>query len=173
VLVTCQDITLANVAYLENVADVVLIAPLQDGVVSASSFDIIFGTHCFEHVTRPKQLLHTLLNLLKPGGLLLLFAPPYDLPLYLSPSCGNLSSGQRFLISLRLLLIRLASRLRHRHAFVIDTSPACLDHSFRRDEDAIHWVSKHDLHLFPRRAGLAIRQLNISQPAFFQQTMAN
>jgi SAM-dependent methyltransferase len=163
--ITCQDVTSANVAHLEQVADAVLIAPLQEGLLPPASFDIIFSTHCFEHVARPEQLLYTLLGLLKPGGSLLLFAPRYDLPFYLSPSSGNLSSGQRFLLSLRLLLIRFHSRLRLSPAFVIDTSPACLDRSFRRDEDAIHWVSKHDLHLFARRAGLAISELDASHHA--------
>jgi len=119
--VTCQDVTAANVAHLESVADAVLIAPLREGVLPPATFDIIFSTHCFEHVARPEQLLHTLLGLLKPGGSLLLFAPRYDLPLYLSPSSGNLSIVQRFLLSLRLFLIRLGSRLRRRPAFVIDT----------------------------------------------------
>jgi SAM-dependent methyltransferase len=167
VQVTCQDVTAANVAHLEQVADAVLIAPLQDGDLHPASFDIIFSTHCFEHVARPEQLLYTLLGLLKPGGSLLLFAPRYDLPFYLSPSSGNLSSVQRFLLSLRLLLIRFASRLRRRPAFVIDTSPACLDRPFRRDEDAIHWVSNHDLYLFARRAGLVISELDISHHAPF------
>ena len=109
--------------------------------------------------------------MLKPGESLLLFAPRYDLPFYLSPSSRNLSSAQQFLLSLRLLLIRLRSRLRRRPAFLIDTSPACLDRPFRRDEDAIHWVSKHDLYLFARRAGLALSELNISHhaPAFSKQ----
>jgi 2-polyprenyl-3-methyl-5-hydroxy-6-metoxy-1,4-benzoquinol methylase len=169
--VTCQDVTAANVAYLESVADAVVIAPLREGVLPAASFEIIFSTHCFEHVARPEQLLHTLLALLKPGGSLLLFTPRYDLPFYLSPSSGNLSSGQRFLLSLRLVLIRLASRLRRRPSFVIDTRPACLDRPFRRDEDAIHWVSNHDLHLFARRAGLSISELDISHhaPVFSKQ----
>ena len=116
-----------------------------------------------------------LLGLLKPGGSLLLFAPRYDLPFYLSPSSGNLSSGQRFLLSLRLLLIRLLSRLCHRPAFVIDTSPACPDRPFRRDEDAIHWVSNHDLHLFARCAGFSISKLDISHhaPAFSKQWLIN
>jgi SAM-dependent methyltransferase len=169
--VTCQDVTAANVAYLEQVADAVLIAPLEESVLPAASFDIIFSTHCLEHVARPEQLLQTLLGLLTPGGSLLLFAPRYDQPFYLSPSSGNLSIVQRFLLSLRLLLIRLVSRLRRRPSFVIDTSPVCLDRPFRRDEDAIHWVSNHDLDLFARRAGLAISKLDTSHhaPVFSKQ----
>ncbi len=65
------------------------------------------------------------------------------------------------------MLIRFASRLRRRPAFVIDTSPACLDRPFRRDEDAIHWVSNHDIHLFACRPGLVISELDINQHAPF------
>jgi 2-polyprenyl-3-methyl-5-hydroxy-6-metoxy-1,4-benzoquinol methylase len=165
VAITCQDVTATNRIHLQQVADAVVISPLQEGVLPQCSFDIIFSTHCFEHVARPEQLLHTLTGLLKPGGSLLLFAPRYDLPLYLSPSAGDLSIPQRLLLSLRLLAIRLISRLRGTPVFVLDTKPACLDRPFRRDADAIHWVSSHDLHLFARRQGLAITQVSVSQHA--------
>ena len=162
VTITCQDVTETNRTYLQQVADDVLISSLQEGVFSLSSFDIIFSTHCFEHVARPEQILHMLTSVLRPGGALLLFAPRYDLPFYLSPSSGDLSNCSQLLLSLRLLLIRLKSRLRGRPAFVIDTQPACLDRPFWRDADAIHWVSLHDFHLFARCAGLAITELDIS-----------
>ena len=35
--VTCQDVTATNVAYLESVADAVVIAPLQEGVLPPAS----------------------------------------------------------------------------------------------------------------------------------------
>lgn len=165
VSITCQDVTPTNRDYLSQVADTVLIAPLLNGVLPEASYDIIFSTHCFEHVVRPEQLLHTLIGLLKPGGSLLLFAPRYDLPFYLSPSCSNLSIAQYLLLSLRILLIRTISRLRRKPSFLIDTGPACLNRPFRRDSDAIHWVSFHDLHLFASRAGLAISGLDISHHA--------
>jgi len=165
VAITCQDVTDTNRTHLQQVADAVVISPLQEGVLPQFSFDIIFSTHCFEHVARPEQLLHTLTGLLKPGGSLLLFAPRYDLPLYLSPSAGDLSIPQRLLLSLRLLAIRLISRLRGTPAFVLDTKPACLDRPFRRDADAIHWVSSHDLYLFARRHDLAITELDVSRHA--------
>jgi SAM-dependent methyltransferase len=165
VAITCQDVTATNRIYLEQVADAVLTSSLQEGVLPPTSFDIIFSTHCFEHVARPELLLQTLTGLLKPGGALLLFAPRYDLPLYMSPSASDLTMPQRLLLSLRLLTIRLLSRLRATPAFVLDTRPACLDRPFRRDSDAIHWVSAHDLRLFARRSGLAISELDISHHA--------
>jgi SAM-dependent methyltransferase len=165
VQITCQDVTEANRAHLHQVADAVLIAPLQEGVLPAASFDLIVSTHCLEHVVRPEPLLQTLINLLRSDGSLLLFAPRYDLPFYLSPSCGDLRISQRLLLSLRLLLIRLRCRLSRRPAFVIDTRPACLDHPFRRDADAIHWISADDLHSFAHRAGLCISELDTSQHA--------
>ncbi len=171
VLVTCQDVTATNRLHLQQVSDVLVIAPLQDGVLPPASFDIIFSTHCFEHVARPEQLLHTLTKLLKPGGCLLLFSPRYDFPLYLSPSAGDLSIFQRLLLILRLSAIRLISFLRVRPAFVIDTRPACLNRPFRRDSDAIHWVSLHDLRLFARRFGLTTTELDVSHqvPPFCKQ----
>ena len=160
--ITCQDVTATNQAYLQEVADQVLIAPLAKGVLPPASFDLIFSTHCFEHLARPEALMHTCISLLKPGGALLLFAPRYDLPFYLSPSCVNLPPVSRLLLGLRLLLIRWLSRLRSKPAFVIDTNPACLDRPFVRDADAIHWVSEHDVQLFARRHGLNFSRLDVS-----------
>jgi len=114
VSITCQDVTATNQTYLQQVADQVLIGPLEQGMLPADRFDIIFSTHCFEHVVRPEALLHTCLTFLKPGGKLFLFAPRYDLPFYLSPSSINLAPIARLLLSLRLLLIRLFTVLRDR-----------------------------------------------------------
>ena len=165
VSIICQDVTATNQAYLQEVADQVLIAPLAEGVLLPASVDLIFSTHCFEHVARPEALLHTCISLLKPGGALLLFAPRYDLPFYLSPSSVNLRPVSRLLLGLRLLLIRWFSRLRGKPAFVIDTAPACLDRPFVSDADAIHWVSEHDLKLFSRRHGLSLPCLDVSHRA--------
>lgn len=165
VSITCQDVTAINQAYLQEVADQVLIAPLAESLLPPASVDLIFSTHCFEHVARPEALLHTCISLLKPGGSLLLFAPRYDLPFYLSPSSVNLRPVPRLLLGLRLLLIRWFSRLRGKPAFVIDTNPACLDRPFVRDADAIHWVSEQDVQLFARSYGLSFSRLDVSHRA--------
>lgn len=162
VSITSQDVTATNQTYLQEVADQVLIAPLTEGVLPPASFDLIFSTHCFEHVARPEALLNTCISLLKPGGALLLFAPRYDLPFYLSPSSVNLPSVSKLLLGMRLLWIRWFTRLRGKPAFVIDTEPACLDRPFVRDADAIHWVSEHDVQLFARRHGLSFSRLDVS-----------
>ena len=163
--ITCQDVTATNQAYLLEVADHVLIAPLAEGVLPPGSFDLIFSTHCFEHVARPEALLRTCISLLKPGGALLLFAPRYDFPVYLSPSSVNLSPMRRLLLAIRLLLIRCFTRLRGNPAFVIDTDPACLNRPFVRDADAIHWVSEHDVQLFASRHGMRFSRLDVSHRA--------
>lgn len=67
-----------------------LIFHLKEGVLSQGSFDIIFSTHCLQHVGQPKQLLVTLNGLLKAGGSLLLFVPRYDLHFCLSPPYSSL-----------------------------------------------------------------------------------
>lgn len=163
--ITCQDVTATNQTYLQTVADQVLIGPLDQSALPPAHFDIIFSTHCFEHVARPEALLHTCITLLKPGGTMLLFAPRYELPFYLSPSSINLAPIPRLLLGLRLLLIRLFTVLRGRPAFLIDTAPACLDRPFVRDADAIHWISEHDVNLFARRHGLRLSRLNVSHHA--------
>ena len=165
VSITCQDVTATNQAFLQQVGDQVLIAPLAKGVLPPASFDLIFSTHCFEHVARPEALLLTCISLLKPGGALLLFAPRYDLPFYISPSSVNLPPLSRFLLGLRLLLIRSFTRLSGKPAFVIDTNPACLDRPFVCDADAIHWVSEHDVQLFARRHNLSFSRLDVSRRA--------
>jgi SAM-dependent methyltransferase len=122
--ITCQDVTATNRTFLQEVADHVVISSLNEGVLAPASFDIIFSTHCLEHVARPEALLTTCIAMLKPGGSLLLFAPRYDLPFYLSPSSANMRASEKILLSLRLHLIRLFTVLRGEPAFVIDTNPA-------------------------------------------------
>lgn len=60
---------------------------------------------------RPEQLLITLKGLLKPGSLLL-FAPRYDFPFYLSSSSIDIHAWKKILLSFRLLMIRLITVLR-------------------------------------------------------------
>ena len=154
--ITCQDVTRSNETYLQRVADNVLISPLTLELTCTESFDLIFSTHCFEHVSRPDDLLYTCINFLKPGGSLLIFSPRYTFPFYLSPSSVNLNSLQRFLIAMRLMWIRLITGLRNTNpSFVIDTKPACLNRPFVRDADAIHWVSERDIEIFARNNNLS------------------
>lgn len=85
--------------------------------------------------------------------------------LYLSPSPANPQILSRLLLALRLLLIRWLSRLCRKPAFVIDTGPALLDRTFVRYADAIHWVSKYNVHLFDLRHGLGFINLEVSHCA--------
>jgi hypothetical protein len=114
-------------------------------VAYAVLISIIFRTHCFEHVARPEQLLHTLTGLIKAGGSLRLFAPRCGLPLYLSPSAGDLSIPQRLL----LLAIRLISPFTGFHPTIY----TC-------------FASRHDL---------AITELSVSRhaPPFSKQWLIN
>jgi hypothetical protein len=61
--------------------------------------------------------------------------------------------------------MRLFTLIPDRLAFVIDTSPTCLDRPFVRDADAIHSISEHDVNLFARRHGLRLSRLDVSHHA--------
>lgn len=166
VYVTCQDVTYANSSHLSSVANEVVIGPISEKL-GLSRFDIIFSTQVLEHVVNPVYLLENLFKLLRHDGVLYLFAPRYDFPFYLSPSARDLGLISYILTSVRLSWIRLITRLIRSPSFVVDTSPCCLREPFRIDNDAMHWVSLHDVRLFAHRYGFLTTSIDSSLGARF------
>lgn len=109
------------------------------------SFDVIFSTYVWEHVSEPRSTLEHLYSLLAPGGSLLLFCPRYDLPGYIPPSARHYSFAKRYGISAWLSARRLWSMVTGRPDFFIHTDPALFHLPWYRDSDAIHWPSWWDL----------------------------
>ena len=152
-----QDVTGQNRGHLSDVADRVYL-----GDVSAinESFDVIFSTFVWEHVTNPKATLETLLQRLEPGGSIFLFCPRYDWPGYVPPALRHLSRWKGLWLSLWLQLSRLPSWLRASGggSFWIVKEPAVFHvPAWFRDSDAVHLVSRGDLRAYLRGRGLTIR----------------
>lgn len=155
---TAHDITPANAEFLRSHADDVRI-----GAIAAleGPFDVIFSTFVLEHVSDPRRTLDTLFALLRPGGVLLLFCPRYDVPFYLSHSADHYGPGERIRLGFDLLVRRLKTWVSGRPQFVIHLDPALFTLPWSMDRDAIHWVSLFDLRAhFASRARL--RNLAIS-----------
>ncbi|MEB3326425.1 MAG: class I SAM-dependent methyltransferase [Synechococcus sp.] len=165
--IVCQDVTQLNESYLKNKFDKVITTSLLCCDLSDGQFDIIFSNQVIEHVARPRQILDKIFELMLEEGVLFLFAPRYDFPCYLSPSCRDLNVIKRLQVSIWLLWIRLIGLLRSEPNFVMDLRPACFNNLTIRDSDAIHWVSRWDLEAYARGKGLTISGLNINQNAPF------
>jgi SAM-dependent methyltransferase len=137
-----QDVTPQNKEALRSQADNVHIGDVLD---IDHQFDVIFSTFVWEHITNPRQVLSHLLKMLKPGGSLIMAAPRYDFPFYVSPSIRHYSRLKQVLIGLRLWGRRIRVLLGGRPDFLIHTDPALLHLPWYRDADAIHMVSAFDL----------------------------
>lgn len=170
-VIACQDVTLINEPYLKSKFDKVITVSLLDCTLPSGQFDIVFSNQVIEHVARPKDLLDKILELLVYDGALFLFAPRYDFPFYLSPSCRDFGVVKRLSIGVWLMFIRLKGLLRGEPNFVMDLRPSCFNNLTIRDSDAIHWVSRWDLNAYARGRGWKTYDLNISQnaPLFSKQ----
>jgi SAM-dependent methyltransferase len=137
-----QDVTVANRDYLTHEADRVWIGDIDQ---VSGTFDVIFSTFVWEHLSSPKRSLNHLLRLLAPNGCLVLASPRYDLPGYVPPSARRLGGKDRLALSAWLTWRRMRVALGARPDFLIHYAPACLNGPWYRDADAIHWVSRFDL----------------------------
>jgi SAM-dependent methyltransferase len=153
VVFTVQDVTDQNRAYLLTQADHVYIGDLS-GI--SGTFDIVFSTFVWEHVTNPKVLLDVLLERVAPGGSLFLFSPRYDIPGYVPPALRHLSRIKGLWLSIWLSITRLATLLSRSGKFWIISDPALFHMAWFRDADAIHLVSKHDLSAYLRMRNVTI-----------------
>jgi SAM-dependent methyltransferase len=152
-----QDVTPLNEEALRSQADNVHIGNVLE---INHEFDVIFSTFVWEHITNPREVLNHLLNILAPGGSLILAAPRYDFPFYVSPSIRHYSRLKQVLIGLRLWGKRVRVLLGGRPDFLIHTDPAVLHVPWYRDADAVHMVSAFDL----KRSlptGYRLRQLRL------------
>lgn len=141
---TAQDITSQNKSFLNEVSDSVHIGRLQD---LTGPYDIIFSTYAWEHMTEPLSTLRHWLSILAPGGSLFIFSPRYDFPGYLSPSSDHLNGRDKFTMRVILLLLRMKAWFSCRPAFLIHSDPALFHLPWKRDRDAVHWVSLLDIQL--------------------------
>ena len=142
VLFDVQDVTSQNVEYLSTQANHVHIcAPTE----IEESYDIIFSTFVWEHITNPQAVLSHLINILEPNGSIFIASPRYDFPFYMSPSIKHLSGLKRLKTGIWLIGKRLKVLLGGQPEFLIHLEPAVFYQSWFRDADAIHWVSIWDL----------------------------
>ena len=152
-----QDVTGLNVAHLSRSADKFYRCELTD---IDGSYDIIFSTFVWEHLTAPRAALTHLLRLLAPRGALFLACPRYEFPFYMSPSIRHNSGFQRAIVALWLLWRRSIARITRRGDFLIHLDPAVFHRPWFRDSDAVHWVSRWDL-ACSIPAGWVIRDVRI------------
>jgi SAM-dependent methyltransferase len=150
-----QDVTGRNNEYLRTVADKVWIC---DVTQIQESYDVIFSTFVYEHMTAPKAALDYILMMLRPSGSLFIASPRYDFPGYLSPSARHLSRVKRLTIVMELMLRRARVISGGPALFLLHFDPAVFHRPWFRDADAVHWPSIWDLKRFLHERGGAVME---------------
>jgi SAM-dependent methyltransferase len=140
-----QDVTKANEDWLNAEFDAVTLGGLSE---LSDKFDIVLSSYVFEHVTAPCEFLDFLWQRVKPGGVMFLVCPRYDVPFYLSRSADHLWVVRRMVIALRLLTRRIQTWMSGQPAWLVHKDPAVFHLPFFRDRDAVHWVSWFDLRAY-------------------------
>lgn len=152
-----QDISTQNLDYLRTQADNLHACDIR---AIAKTYDVIFSTFAWEHVTEPRAILQHLLECLHAGGTLFIACPRYDFPFYLSPSARRLPRAERVRIAIWLMWRRTQTFLLGRAAFLLHTEPAALHGPWFIDADAVHWVSLWDLRS-SLPAGYEVKRLRV------------
>ena len=137
-----QDVTDTNCAYLSKVADGVTIGDVSN---VQGTYDVVFSTFVFEHVSAPSGFLEQVDRLLNPGGVHVLVCPRYDFPGYVCPSFRHLPRTRQLVISSWLAYSRIATRFDRQPRFWINADPAVFHRPWFRDADAVHIVSRLDV----------------------------
>ena len=117
-----QDITGRNSEYLSRVADKVWFCEATE---IEDTYDVIFSTFVYEHMTRPKATLERLLTMLRPNGSIFVDSPRYDFPGYLSSSTRRLSRVRRLELAVQLMIRRLLYywAVHLRFSFILNQRP--------------------------------------------------
>jgi SAM-dependent methyltransferase len=139
---TAQDVTEANVDFLRGQADAVL---THSVTALEGNWDVIFSSYVVEHLCRPRVYVQALWDRLNPGGALVIQAPRYDIPFYLSPAFDHLTGWQRLGWRFRLVFEWVRDAFSSCPAFWIFSDPALFSLPFVRDRDAVHRVARRDL----------------------------
>jgi SAM-dependent methyltransferase len=137
-----QDITARNGDYLSKIADKVWLCEVTE---IEDTYDVIFSTFVYEHMTRPRATLEHQLAMLRPNGSIFLASPRYDLPGYFSPSARHLPWARRLELAVQLMLRRIRVLCGGPADFLIHLEPAAFHGPWFRDADAVHWASLWDL----------------------------
>lgn len=143
---TTQDVHKQNIDHLSRISDSVIIGDLTESeTISSEKYNIIFSTYVYEHVVNPEILLDKLMKSLTVNGVLYIFSPRYDFPFYISPSASHYKLTKRILLSLWLLKKRFQASYYKSPSFLVHNDPSIFHLEYKRDFDAIHWVSSHDI----------------------------
>lgn len=154
---SAHDVTAQNRAYLESIADHVLIGDISS---IQGEYDLVFSTFAFEHVSAPSPFLEHVRRLLAPRGTHVIICPRYDQPGYLCPSLRHHSFMGRAGLMLFFGASRCAAAIDGRPRFWVNTEPAVFSRPFFRDADAVHIVSRPDVERWHRANGFDVKRLS-------------
>ena len=143
---TAQDVSPANKEWLKTQADDVII---DNPLSIQGQFDVIFHSFVLEHIAQPRTFLEHAFSLLSAGGSHVFSCPNFSLPFYGPPSIRHFNPMRR----LEFHMMNAKRLLFRQPKFPLIEEPAIFSLPFKRDRDAIHCVSPHDItSLFADRA---------------------
>ena len=159
VIFDAEDINPIHKDYLLTQADDVYICDVRE--IHDKKYDLIFSTFTWGHITEPKKTFKHLLDMLNPDGSIFILSPRYDFPLYLNPAACHLPLFKRMLIAIRIVWSRALVILGGEPIFLIQLDPAVFHLPWRKDIDAVHWVSLWDLKRYlPKNVKLVRLHMN-------------
>lgn len=143
-----QDVTLQNREHLQRVSNRQFLGetPIE---LHEGNFDIIFHSFVLEHICMPGLTLEHLVGRLCSGGSMIFSCPNYAFPFYICPSVRHRTTAVQWLSNAKILW---NSFFADREA-LLNTDPAIFYVPFRRDEDAVHLVSRPQIRGLLRRHG--------------------
>ena len=143
---TAQDVSPVNEEWLKTQADQVVI---DNPLNIRGEFEIVFHSFVLEHIAQPKAFLEHAFVLLSDGGSHIFSCPNFSLPFYSPPSICHFNPLRR----LEFHTLNAKRLLFGQPRFPLIEDPAIFSLPFKRDRDAIHCVSPHDIRaLFAGRA---------------------
>lgn len=127
--------------------------PFADG-----TFDVVLSLRMIEYIVKPDRFFMETMRVLRPGGLLLLNGPAWEMPHQLPPSARNMRGIKRgVFISKRLGRQLLYQALRRRAYFEVLPETAAVQDGHRvSDDDAAYIVSPYQIERFLKLCGMEV-----------------
>ncbi len=102
-------------------------------------FDVSLSTHVIEHLTNPKRVIDEQLRVIKPGGLLMIMGPAWEVPWEHPPSCDIRAKNPLWRI--QWTIKRAIKLLSNDTDFDMILDPDILDGKYEEDNDTVYAVS--------------------------------
>lgn len=116
------------------------------------SFDVVLSTHVIEHLANPALVIAEMIRVCKPGGLILILGPAWEMPYVYPPSCQKKAKSMGW--RLQWTWQRFLKLCRNEPTFDMIDDPDVLEGVYEVDNDTTYAVSVRRLVNYLQRSGL-------------------